>query len=28
VPTIFLGLFGVNSFTMTASATSESIEGT
>jgi Flp pilus assembly protein TadG len=28
VRTIFLGLFGVNSFTMKASATSEAIEGT
>ena len=28
VPTIFLGLFGVNSFTMKASATAQAIEGT
>ena len=28
VPTIFLGLLGVNSFTMTAAATAEAIEGT
>ena len=28
VPTVFLGLFGVNSFTMTASATAAAIEGT
>jgi hypothetical protein len=28
VPTIFLGLFDVTSFTMTASATAEAVEGT
>jgi hypothetical protein len=28
VPTIFLGLFGVTNFTMTASATAEAVEGT
>ena len=28
VPTIFLGLFGVSSFTMKASATAQAIEGT